>query len=92
MEADQVKCSHILLKHTESRNPHDSYRNKPVTRSKAEAIAGILEIKGCIQSVEDFQRIAKAKSECRSAQNGGDLGYFGRGDMQKAFEDAAVAL
>ena len=37
----EVHCYHILLKHTGSRNPHDSYRNKPVTRSKAEAVAGI---------------------------------------------------
>ena len=40
-QSQYVRASHILLKHTESRNPHDSYRNKPVTRSKAEAIAGI---------------------------------------------------
>jgi len=40
----EVRASHILLKHTGSRNPHDSYRNKPVTRSKQEAIDGILQI------------------------------------------------
>jgi NIMA-interacting peptidyl-prolyl cis-trans isomerase 1 len=39
--SQQVQAAHILLKHTESRNPHDSYRNKPITRSKAEAVAGI---------------------------------------------------
>ena len=42
--------------------------------------------------MEDFVRIAGERSECRSAGNGGDLGVFGRGDMQKAFEDAAFAL
>jgi len=37
-------------------------------------------------------RIAQQVSECRSAANGGDLGFFGRGDMQKSFEDAAFGL
>ena len=42
--------------------------------------------------MEDFTRLAEQFSECRSAQNGGDLGPFGRGQMQKAFEDATYAL
>ena len=42
----QVRASHILLKHVGSRNPNDSYRKKPVTRSKEEAIAGI-QCKNC---------------------------------------------
>lgn len=41
----------------------------------------------------DFAAIAKAKSkDTGSAQNGGDLGYFSRGQMVKAFEDAAFSL
>ena len=63
-----------------------------MTRSKQEAIQGINEIKAQIKSIEDFQRIATEKSECGSALKGGDLGMFGRGQMQKAFEDAAFAL
>ena len=51
-----------------------------------------IEVKGEIKSFEDFQRIAQQISECRSAARGGDLGPFGRGQMQQAFEDAAFAL
>ena len=36
-----VRCSHILLKHTGSRNPVVRHKGTTVMRSKEEAIAGI---------------------------------------------------
>ena len=85
--------SHILQKHTGSRNPTDSYRNKKITRSKAEAIENIKAFRDAIANGEaSFEEIAEQYSECRSAANGGDLGFFGRGQMQQSFEDAAFAL
>ena len=69
------------MKHLGSRNPNDSYRNKKITRSKEEAIAGIRDIKSQITSLEDFTRLAGEYSECGSAAKGGDLGVFGRGQM-----------
>ncbi len=35
-----------------------------------------------------FAKIASTDSDCSSAKAGGDLGVFGKGAMQKAFEDA----
>lgn len=44
----EVKCSHILQKHKGSRNPVDSYRNKPVTRSLEEARENIKKFRAQI--------------------------------------------
>jgi peptidyl-prolyl cis-trans isomerase C len=40
----------------------------------------------------DFAAIARAKSTDGSARDGGDLGYFSRGDMVAEFSDAAFAM
>ncbi|MFZ2629848.1 MAG: SurA N-terminal domain-containing protein [Rugosibacter sp.] len=45
------------------------------------------------QSPSEFARLAKEYSQdTQSAEKGGDLGWFGRGAMVKAFEDAAFQL
>jgi len=46
-----------------------------------------------VQAGEDFSELAKTfSSDTFSAENGGDLGWFGRGIMDPAFEDAAFML
>ena len=56
------------------------------TKEEAEKIIKDLEGGG------DFAKIAQEKSDCPSKQNGGDLGYFGKGAMVPEFEKAAFAL
>jgi len=54
----EIRALHILQKHIGSRNPNDSYRKKPITRSKQEAIDNIIRFKSEIKSMEDWNRIA----------------------------------
>ncbi len=47
------------------------------------------QIKKEIDNGGDFEYYARAYSLCPSGRNGGDLGYFGRGQMVREFEKAA---
>ena len=47
------------------------------------------ELVSMIKSGQDFAQLARTHSECPSGKNGGSLGWFGRGQMVKEFEDAA---
>lgn len=41
---------------------------------------------------QSLGQLAVSESDCSSARKMGDLGFFGRGDMQKEFEEAAFQL
>ncbi|XP_037078989.1 peptidyl-prolyl cis-trans isomerase NIMA-interacting 1-like [Pollicipes pollicipes] len=88
----KVQASHLLVKHRDSRRPA-SWREDPITRSKEQALEILQDYRERIVSGEDtFENLASQYSDCSSAKRGGDLGPFGRGAMQKPFEDAAFAL
>lgn len=80
--SEQVKASHILLKI----DPKD---NEEIKTQKKNRIKELLDK---VKSGEDFAELAKNNSECPSKTNGGDLGYFGRGNMVPVFEKAAFDL
>ena len=98
---ERVQCLHILKKHEGSRRPA-SWRCAEITQSKEESIAQITKIRGHLEEVLDkqgyegmekmFRQISSVESDCSSAERGGDLGEFGRQQMQKSFEDASFAL
>ncbi len=87
-----VRCSHILVKHAGSRRP-SSWRCPTVTLSKEAALARLAAFRAeIVAGTRSFESIAQAESDCGSHERGGDLGDFGRGAMQKPFEEASFAL
>ncbi len=46
--------------------------------------------KQIVSGETDFTTLAAQESHCSSAQRGGDLGEFGPGQMQAAFEDVST--
>ncbi|XP_033642920.1 peptidyl-prolyl cis-trans isomerase Pin1-like [Asterias rubens] len=87
-----VQCSHLLVKHEGSRRP-SSWKQENITRTKEEAIELLKGFREQIVSGEvSFASLASRESDCSSAKKGGDLNFFGPGQMQKPFEDASFSL
>ena len=50
------------------------------------------DVKAKLDSGEKFEDLAKELSKCPSSGKGGDLGFFGKGQMVPEFESAAFSL
>jgi parvulin-like peptidyl-prolyl isomerase len=81
-DGSQVKASHILLK----------YDAQSSAEEKKMANAKIAAIRQEIAGGADFAEAAKKHSACPSSAQGGDLGFFGKGQMVKPFSDAAFSM
>ncbi len=75
-EKEKVRASHILLK--------SEKEAKDIIKELSSLKDGALNAK--------FAELAKAKSTGPSGPKGGDLGFFGQGQMVPSFNDAAFAM
>jgi peptidyl-prolyl cis-trans isomerase C len=81
VQPKQVRASHILIIVEDQGNEEQ----------KRVALEKIRMVQQKLREGEDFAALAKQYSEGPSNVQGGDLGFFQRGQMVKPFEDAAFA-
>ena len=80
---ERVRARHILVSAPQDASAEDQQL----------ALAKAISITQRLNSGEDFATLAqKFSDDTGSATQGGDLGFFGRGQMVKEFEDAAFSL
>ena len=81
--AEQRQARHILIRIPADATP------EAVEQARQKAVA----LRAQLSAGGDFAALAKTESaDTGSAEQGGDLGYFERGSMTPAFEEAAFAL
>jgi parvulin-like peptidyl-prolyl isomerase len=99
-ELDKVKISNSELKNYYNSNKSEFQKPKQVkarhilVKSEGEAVEIINKLSRYHgNNLRDlFIEYAKAKSTGPSGKNGGDLGYFGEGQMVPAFNDAVFSM
>ena len=80
---EERRASHILIK-ADAEAPKAEQ-----DKAKARAEALLAEVR---KNPKSFAEVARKNSDDGSAEQGGDLDFFGRGAMVKPFEDAVFAM
>ena len=85
MQSTSIRASHILLMYAGSAESDSD-------RSRDQALGEIKDLRLQLDEGADFADLALKASDCPSKEDGGDLGYFHRGDMVPEFDQAAFDL
>jgi peptidyl-prolyl cis-trans isomerase C len=98
-EFEEVRARHILIstkpqgEESDDDEAKDKSENKPKALTEEEARRKAETILDRLRKGEDFAKLAQEFSDDPGSKSkGGDLGYFSRGKMTRAFEEAAFSL
>jgi len=80
VQGESVRLRHIMM------------TVAPSEEEKQAAFQKAREVLAKTRAGESFESLARSYSQCPSAESGGDLGYFSRGEMVPEFERAVFAL
>ncbi|MFP4029265.1 MAG: peptidylprolyl isomerase [Candidatus Brocadiia bacterium] len=83
---DEIAARHILISHKEAEKS-DTERTRAEAKTLAKKVLSEAKREGA-----DFAKLAREYSDGPTAEKGGDLGTFGKGQMDPAFEKAAFKL
>ena len=81
-QANQIQAQHILF----------LTQGEAATQDRDSIMQQAQAVLDSVKAGADFAELARRHSQDGTAQMGGDLGYFSRGQMVAPFEDAAFAL
>lgn len=89
---EHVTQKKLLAKYEELLNNLEGVKETRARHILVESEEKAREIIQKLNEGADFEELAKAESTGPSAPQGGDLGYFAKGEMVPAFAEAAFAL
>jgi len=84
-----MRAKHILITAVKT----DDMTETEIADAEKEALNKAKDLITQLDNGADFEELAKSNSsDTGSASNGGDVGYFNRGQMVEEFEEATIAL
>lgn len=81
-ERETVHAAHVLVRLPEAADDE----------TKKKAKDKLTKVQAALKEGKDFAEVARDYSDGPSGPRGGDLGFFGRGQMVKEFEEVAFSL
>ncbi len=96
---DNAVTSRLVVKEDEARRYYKEHLSEYKMKEQVKAQMIVVkteeeanQVRERLKKGEDFARVAQEVSLSPEGKKGGDLGFFGRGEMPKEFEDVVFSL